>query len=365
MADPHSHDERQKYEDELYKDDSEVDNEGASDSENGGDEEALSHINYSHSFRLENEGDEEAEEEEASVSGDIIPPDLLSHVPSWTETEVVMISEENMEGPGVSSISSKKRREKKSPEDVDLEVKVMRMRSPSADDNPNLDEGSLEGFSKETNCYLCKADHDPLRCPMSKLCFKCMQRGHIYAECPNARDNTRCGFCNDGNGHHPMQCPQQWRQFVFLPYSGDKERDQLTIYCYNCGDGGHMGDFYTIRMALNNDFPIQECRHRPIHGSTGISSFTALAFNHKFPDRRRGVTYTPARRESPSGGGPIEIYSDNEDNEPMPVPGASAVEGVEETSPKAFSVTFASAAGSIKGAGCVGGKAKEGSRVVT
>eukprot|EP00842_Homolaphlyctis_polyrhiza_P000684 jgi/Hompol1/1616/HPOL_002728-RA len=36
---------------------------------------------------------------------------------------------------------------------------------------------------KDTACHLCRADHDPLRCPLGDVCFICFNRGHQKTEC--------------------------------------------------------------------------------------------------------------------------------------------------------------------------------------
>lgn len=64
-----------------------------------------------------------------------------------------------------------------------------------------------------TRCNLCREDHDPMRCPLSEICYQCFQRGHVKTDCPNYGKQKYCEYCRV-NGHSTMDCAKVWRNYI-------------------------------------------------------------------------------------------------------------------------------------------------------
>ncbi|KAI0306899.1 hypothetical protein B0F90DRAFT_1807637 [Multifurca ochricompacta] len=117
-------------------------------------------------------------------------------------------------------------------------------------------------------CLTCGArdEHSTRSCPISKTCFNCGMKGHINKSCPNRHsrgmmshydDCDRCG----SDKHNTNECPTIWRLYEYVT---DREREVILQHresnqslalgkggegyiardewCYNCGNGGHLGD---------------------------------------------------------------------------------------------------------------------------
>ncbi|KAI9090028.1 hypothetical protein DFS34DRAFT_381033 [Phlyctochytrium arcticum] len=142
-------------------------------------------------------------------------------------------------------------------------------------------------------CYLCRADHDPLRCPLADICYNCWHRGHQSKDCDARRNyHQDCEYC-DGR-HSTMECAALWRHYAYSAVSGAARRptDQLDISCFECGEHGHFGD---------------DCNRRSGRRRTD-SAFNAAAVEEEFRferNRSQGVYYPPRRTSrSRSPGGP-------------------------------------------------------------
>ncbi|KAI8898141.1 P-loop containing nucleoside triphosphate hydrolase protein [Globomyces pollinis-pini] len=111
----------------------------------------------------------------------------------------------------------------------------------------------------ETRCHLCKADHDPQRCPLQIVCFWCFNRGHAKQDCPNFDNSSRfCDFC-DSSGHSSRDCELIWRQYIRVKVNRQPlVKNQFIAGCYKCGLDDHFGDFcssthssYQTKTAFN------------------------------------------------------------------------------------------------------------------
>ncbi|KAJ3308095.1 hypothetical protein HDV04_000832 [Boothiomyces sp. JEL0838] len=91
---------------------------------------------------------------------------------------------------------------------------------------------------KETRCYLCKSDHDPVKCPLADICFHCFYRGHCRQDCKDRRSKY-CEYCRK-SGHSTMECEKTWRQYI---YNTKDPQGPITVSCYNCGSEDHFGDY--------------------------------------------------------------------------------------------------------------------------
>jgi hypothetical protein len=94
---------------------------------------------------------------------------------------------------------------------------------------------------KEVACFLCKSDHDPLRCPANEICYNCYKMGHMRRNCPEKTAHRYCGHCQR-NDHAHVECPEVWRRYVFDSPKKSKSPIRIQKYCYNCGTAGHFGD---------------------------------------------------------------------------------------------------------------------------
>ncbi|KAI8917104.1 hypothetical protein DFJ77DRAFT_333702 [Powellomyces hirtus] len=183
------------------------------------------------------------------------------------------------------AVDSENEHDVKSPE-----LRFVQMRRSLPADALELEDlvSSNGNFNRrETRCYLCKSDHDPSRCPLASICWRCMRKGHMTHDCPNQRDNSRCTFCvNPSMNHHPMQCPHQWRQYIYKESPRSEQRalnmNSMFIYCYMCGDEGHFGD---------------DCQRKRGNKSR-VSPFNALSLNQQHVAERREKDYVPIRRQS-------------------------------------------------------------------
>ena len=90
---------------------------------------------------------------------------------------------------------------------------------------------------KEISCFLCNADHEPTRCPLSLICFHCYKRGHSKAECLEKSVRKYCSKCQN-NSHATMECEKIWRKYKTVQSSSTR----VKKYCYLCGKSGHFGD---------------------------------------------------------------------------------------------------------------------------
>ena len=103
---------------------------------------------------------------------------------------------------------------------------------------------------KATLCLLCKQDHDPLRCPLSDICFNCYTRGHVRQSCRSKARNRFCEYCNVYT-HITLECTLVWRQYRFR--TKKKALPVQTVYCYKCGKQGHFGDDCGNKTLLFRD----------------------------------------------------------------------------------------------------------------
>jgi protein AIR1/2 len=90
-------------------------------------------------------------------------------------------------------------------------------------------------------CNLCFTDHDPLRCPLSTICFQCWRRGHQKVDCPEYRITAKeCSYC-EVRGHSTMECERVWRHYILV--DNPPLINTFTVACYNCASLDHFGDF--------------------------------------------------------------------------------------------------------------------------
>ena len=87
-------------------------------------------------------------------------------------------------------------------------------------------------------------------CPKKKRCPKCRGQGHDQTECTSKLKLTaseiECNLCHD-TGHTEDICELIWRTSG-APKPLNSSSQQLTyIYCYECGQRGHLGNDCTTR----------------------------------------------------------------------------------------------------------------------
>ncbi|KAG1779713.1 hypothetical protein EV702DRAFT_1086173 [Suillus placidus] len=119
-------------------------------------------------------------------------------------------------------------------------------------------------------CLTCGArdEHSTRSCPISKTCYTCGMKGHINKTCPNRFSRSRpvaervdcCGRCAS-EAHKMNECPTLWRIYQYVAdedrlkiMQTREEKNKLglgkggegyiasELYCYNCGNPGHLGD---------------------------------------------------------------------------------------------------------------------------
>ncbi|TPX68027.1 hypothetical protein SpCBS45565_g03403 [Spizellomyces sp. 'palustris'] len=310
--------ERHLYEDELYKDPLEnVDAEHTDSAESDLEDNLLAHVNYNHSFTLEAEGDDDAED---LSKGDILPEDLTNTKLNDDEDDQRSSDMDISEDEHISALTKGPQPDIDEPDiaDVQAPLPVMKIKSAASTDVVELEDlltnssfnhpryfGSeimclfcrKTGHTakscpeKETACFLCKADHEPLKCPLADVCYRCWRRGHQYKDCDASRDDRDCAFCNEH--HRVMECPGVWRQYIYTALSSSKsvphERD-AHIFCYECGLEGHFGD----------DCPHQGRSRRRGPARDGAFSVKSLRQEYKFERYRAQGVFIPPRRRSRS-----------------------------------------------------------------
>lgn len=101
---------------------------------------------------------------------------------------------------------------------------------------------------KEKICWLCgEVGHLRKRC-RNELCFNCSEPGHQVKNCrkPRCRADDTCHRCH-AYGHFESFCPDRWRQYHHTIKEGEivrgtqSDSKRKTIFCYNCGEKGHLG----------------------------------------------------------------------------------------------------------------------------
>ncbi|KAJ3383936.1 hypothetical protein HDU92_003880 [Lobulomyces angularis] len=89
-------------------------------------------------------------------------------------------------------------------------------------------------------CNVCRKDHDPAKCSLGEVCFRCGNIGHMNGNCTSVETSRFCEFCRS-TSHKTFECCWVWRQYNFDP-DVVKITKKPLISCYNCGSRKHFGD---------------------------------------------------------------------------------------------------------------------------
>ena len=107
--------------------------------------------------------------------------------------------------------------------------------------------GHLSSSCPALTCTTCNAhsDHTTRECPLTQKCSKCRAPGHSPSSCPYKLkrlnpDEIECSLC-ERTGHPEESCELIWRTSG-RPWESDCSTDALHIYCYECGNAGHLGN---------------------------------------------------------------------------------------------------------------------------
>ena len=113
--------------------------------------------------------------------------------------------------------------------------------------------GHLSSSCPALTCTTCNAhsDHTTRECPLTQKCSKCRAPGHIPSSCPYklkrlSPDEIECSLCQR-TGHTEESCELIWRTSG-RPWESDYSPYTLHIYCYECGNAGHLGNDCTSRQ---------------------------------------------------------------------------------------------------------------------
>ncbi|KAM4810210.1 zinc finger CCHC domain-containing protein 7 [Rhinophrynus dorsalis] len=110
-------------------------------------------------------------------------------------------------------------------------------------------------------CCLCgERGHNQKYCP-ARYCSNCSQPGHSSNQCIEKaywkKDCHRCSM----KGHYADACPEIWRQYHLTVKPGPIRKPDYsavqkeTVYCCNCGRGGHCSYECSERRMVNGTFP--------------------------------------------------------------------------------------------------------------
>ena len=113
--------------------------------------------------------------------------------------------------------------------------------------------GHLADECEQLDCVTCGAynKHITANCPASAKCAKCREQGHKESSCPYklkrmSRHEIVCDLC-ERNGHFEDECELFWRTSG-RPWESSLSRQDIRIFCYECGRSGHLGNDCTARQ---------------------------------------------------------------------------------------------------------------------
>ena len=96
-------------------------------------------------------------------------------------------------------------------------------------------------------CGICEAynRHVTANCSASVRCPKCGEQGHKEPNCPYklqrlSRQEMICDLCKR-TGHTEEECELLWRTSG-RPWESDMSDQSIRIFCYECGNRGHLGN---------------------------------------------------------------------------------------------------------------------------
>ena len=94
------------------------------------------------------------------------------------------------------------------------------------------------------SCHMVK-DHFTRNCPKTRKCPKCRNTGHDRQNCPYKLPNLdvselHCELCQR-SGHAEADCELVWRTSG-RPWESDLRFKAVTLFCYECGGAGHLGN---------------------------------------------------------------------------------------------------------------------------
>ncbi|CAO3626117.1 unnamed protein product [Cunninghamella blakesleeana] len=82
--------------------------------------------------------------------------------------------------------------------------------------------------------------HDNNFCPGILFCSRCKEPGHYIKDCINDKRRSHCKYCKEYS-HASQYCPTLIHIYTENDPSDTKYKN-FEMYCYNCGDEGHLGD---------------------------------------------------------------------------------------------------------------------------
>ena len=159
--------------------------------------------------------------------------------------------------------------------------------------------GHMSDYCDALTCATCgnHKDHFTRNCPSTRKCEKCCERGHSRSNCPYkvprlTTSKLECDLCQR-IGHTEDDCELLWRTSG-RTWESDVPSYSLRLYCYECGNAGHLGN---------------ECPSRHPRKPMGSSTWSARAVKSNSGSVPVGLSARTRARQSQ----PIEIIDDSDD----------------------------------------------------
>ena len=160
--------------------------------------------------------------------------------------------------------------------------------------------GHISDYCNALTCATCgiHREHFTRNCPRTKKCEKCSERGHSKYDCPYklprlSTSKLECDLCQR-IGHTEDECELLWRTSG-RTWESDLPSFSLRLYCYECGNAGHLGN---------------ECPSRNPRKPMGSSTWSARAAKIDSGIASTGIS---VRGRAPRNK-PIEITDDSDDD---------------------------------------------------
>ena len=160
--------------------------------------------------------------------------------------------------------------------------------------------GHMSDYCDALTCATCgnHKDHFTRNCPSTRKCEKCCERGHSKHDCPYklprlTTSKLECDLCQR-IGHTEDECELLWRTSG-RTWESDLPSYSLRLYCYECGNAGHLGN---------------ECPSRNPRKPMGSSTWSARAAETNSGSVSVGISVRARAQQNQ----PIEIIDDSDDD---------------------------------------------------